>query len=101
MTYRATLYGMATKFDLGLGVELVRIPSTYTREGEIRWYVTRDNSHILHCVQGWVPYTSVVDGNFFFPNPEIAFSHFVKIGYETLSEGYQDWKNRDEVVSDG
>ena len=83
------LITMATRFDLGQGVELIRLPSTHSGESRARWYVTRGNEYILHRQQGWLPYASVEDGDFFFPDPDSAFEYFLRTGYTAIEE-YHD-----------
>lgn len=76
------LIRMATRFDLGQGVELIRIPAIYGNESNPRWYITRGNDYILHRRMGWVRYDSVNDGDFLFPDVDSAFSFFSKAGID-------------------
>ncbi|HYL13776.1 MAG TPA: hypothetical protein VEV41_12115 [Terriglobales bacterium] len=86
MLQRADLLSMATRFDLGHGVELVRISAAYDANSRNRWYVTHGNDHVLHCRLGWIAYRSVVDSDFFFSDAESAFSFFLKVGYNGFGE---------------
>jgi len=86
MLHHDDLITMATRFDLGRGVELIRLPSAYSLESQPRWYVTRSNEYILHRRKGWLPYSSVGDGDFFFPDADSAFDYFLQTGYGTLEE---------------
>jgi hypothetical protein len=96
MAQRTDLLSMATRFDLGYGVELVRIPAVYDASGRNRWYVTHGHDHVLHCRLGWIAYRSIVDGDFFFPDAESAFHFFLKVGDAALAKA----DSRDSIATD-
>lgn len=88
MFQHSQLITMVTRFDLGRGVELVRLPQVCSSETAPRWYITRANEYILHRREGWMPYTSVADGDFLFPDPDSAFAHFLKTGYGVFEDSW-------------
>jgi hypothetical protein len=94
------LISMATRFDLGQGIELIRIPAIYGNETNPRWYITRGNDYILHRRMGWVRYDSVSDGEFLFPDVDSAFSFFSKAGVDISEQRCQEAEaqQRDEVA---
>jgi hypothetical protein len=87
------LTSMATRFDLGQGVELIRVPSTYATETNPRWYITHGIDYILHRYMGWVRYDAVGDGNFLFPDANTAFWFYMK-GACGVYERY--WKDAEQ-----
>jgi hypothetical protein len=89
---------MATRFDLGRGVELIRVPSSDTGGAKPRWYITRGNEYVLHRRMGWLHYDSVTDGDFFFTDVDSAFSFFVRTGYGIYE---QCWKESDGWDQEG
>jgi len=94
------LIRMATRFDLGQGIELVRIPAIYGNETNPRWYITRGNDYILHRRMGWVRYDTVSDGDFLFPDVDSAFSFFSEAGTDVKEQQWQgpDAQERGEAI---
>ena len=96
MSRHLDLISMATRFDLGQGVELIRIPSIYANETNPRWYVTRGNDYILHRRMGWLRYDAVADGDFLFPDAEAAFTFYTKAGCGVYEQHWQNAKAQDQ-----
>ena len=94
------LIRMATRFDLGQGIELIRIPAIYGNETNPRWYITRGHDYILHRRMGWVRYDTVSDGDFLFPDVDSAFSFFSEAGTDVKEQQWQgpDAQERGEAI---